>query len=74
MTAPARRAFLDQFYAGIDPALPEAERDRIASARRRAHMTRLAQSAATSRRRAAEAAAAAVQAEAAHLAARANPV
>lgn len=44
MTAKARQAFLDSFYARTDPELPERERQRQASARYRLHMTRLSHS------------------------------
>jgi hypothetical protein len=41
ITAPARRAFLDRFYEGLED-LPQPERDRRAEAARRLHFTRLA--------------------------------
>lgn len=41
-TGPARRAFLDRFYAGVPEDLPAAERDRRAAAARRLHFARLA--------------------------------
>ena len=41
ITAPARQAFEERFYAGIPEHLPPAERDRRASAARRAYFAEL---------------------------------
>ncbi len=74
MTEKARRTFRDSFDAGhecamcgtvvIDPALPAADRRRMAEAAYRAHMTRLSHKRDVMRGRAAAAAAAAEAAEA----------
>lgn len=56
MTATARRAFQESFYAATDAGLPEAERRRMAEAARRAYYQRLSLRAARARRRLREAA------------------
>lgn len=56
MTARARRAFAESFYAATDPALPERERLRQAEAARKLHYQRLARLSVKARRAAAAAA------------------
>lgn len=51
LTAPARAAFDQRFYEGIPEDLPQAERDRRAGLKRRAHFARLALRSAKARRR-----------------------
>ncbi len=51
LTEPARAAFDARFYEGIDPDLPEAERDRRATAARKAYFTKLAFASAKARKR-----------------------
>ena len=74
MTEKARSAFWQSFYDRTDSALPEAERERQASAARRLHMTRLSHKAALARRRLATAQRDAVQAEAEVIAASGDAV
>ncbi len=53
-TAPARSAFEARFYKGLE-GLPEAERERRAEHRRKAHFAKLALKSAQARRRRREA-------------------
>ena len=54
-TAAARRTFLDSFLAQVPQDLPQAERERRATALRRLHFARLASMSAASRRKKAHA-------------------
>lgn len=49
-TTNARRTFQDSFLAGIDPSLPETERQRRAKSARKAFYTRLALASVQARR------------------------
>lgn len=53
VSAPARAAFLEKFYDQVDPdrTLPLDERERRASAARKAHFARLSAKSADARRR-----------------------